>query len=155
MSDPGGWSISQLLILNWEMTDLHWYLLWGFLQYYVHYSYFKFTFSIEKNRKITCSNGPQLMGKRFMAYLHASLDSTCKSRILKISTRCQTPGGPFHNFWSWTDKWKIYIDSISRSILMFHFIKQKSYCEGVKGVGVVGGWGCVFSISSSILVFNS
>ena len=25
--------IPQLLILNWEMKDLHWYLLWAFLQY--------------------------------------------------------------------------------------------------------------------------
>ena len=56
------------------------------------------------NRKLTLSNGPQLMGKRFMANLHASLDSTCKSRISKISTRCQIPGGPFHYFWSWLQK---------------------------------------------------
>ena len=31
--------------------------------------------------KLTYSNGPQLMGKRFMANLHASMDSTWKSRI--------------------------------------------------------------------------
>ena len=42
-----------------------------------------------KNSKLTFSNGSWLMGKRFMANLHASLDSTCKSRISKISTRCQ------------------------------------------------------------------
>ena len=42
--------------------------------------------------KFTYSNGPQLMGKRFMANLHASLDSTCKSR------KCPILGGPFHNF---------------------------------------------------------
>ena len=46
-----------------------------------------------KYRKLTFSNGPQLMGKRFMANLHASLDSTCKSRISKISTRCRILGG--------------------------------------------------------------
>ena len=46
-----------------------------------------------KNRKFTFSNGPQLMGIRFMANLHASLDSTCKSRISNISTRCQIQGG--------------------------------------------------------------
>ena len=48
-----------------------------------------------KNSKLTFSNGPQLMGKRFMANLLASLDSTCKSRISKIFTRCHTLGGPF------------------------------------------------------------
>ena len=45
-----------------------------------------------KYSKLTFSNGPQLMRKRFMANLHASLDSTCKSRISKISTRCYTRG---------------------------------------------------------------
>ena len=42
--------------------------------------------------KLTFSNGPQVMGKRFMANLHASLDSTWKSRFSKISTRCQLWG---------------------------------------------------------------
>ena len=32
------------------------------------------------------------MGKRFMANLHASLDRTCKSKISKMSTRCQILG---------------------------------------------------------------
>ena len=81
------------------------------------------------------------MGKRFMAILHVSLGSTCKSRISKISTRSQiwgegsipqililnwemnskffsNPGeGPFHNFWSWTQKWiQIFFQSWRRSI---------------------------------------
>ena len=38
-----------------------------------------------KNGKETFSNGLQLMEKRFMANLHASLDNTCKSRISTIS----------------------------------------------------------------------
>ena len=42
-----------------------------------------------KYSKLTFSNGSQLMGKRFMANLHASVESTCKSKISKISTRCQ------------------------------------------------------------------
>ena len=50
-------------------------------------------FNRKKNSKLTFSNGSQLMGKRFMANLHASLESTCKSRISKISTRCQNLGG--------------------------------------------------------------
>ena len=33
------------------------------------------------NRKFTFSNGPQLMGTRFMANFHASVDNTCKTRI--------------------------------------------------------------------------
>ena len=60
-----------------------------------------------KNRKFPFSNGPQLNGKRFMANLHVSLDSTCESRIPKISMKCQNWGGQFHNFWSWTQEWKI------------------------------------------------
>ena len=45
-----------------------------------------------KYSKLTFSNGPQLMGERLMANLHAWLDSTWNSRISKISTRCQTQG---------------------------------------------------------------
>ena len=46
-----------------------------------------------KYSKLTFSNGSQLMGKRFMANLHAPLETTCKSRISKIFTRCQKQGG--------------------------------------------------------------
>ena len=46
--------------------------------------------------KLIFSNGSQMMGKRFMANLHASLESTCKSRISNISTRCQNWGGANH-----------------------------------------------------------
>ena len=46
-----------------------------------------------KNNKLILSNGSQLMGKRFVANWHASLTSTCKSRISKISMRCQILGG--------------------------------------------------------------
>ena len=45
-----------------------------------------------KNSKLTFSNGSQLMGKRFMANLHASIDNMCKSKVSKISTRCQNWG---------------------------------------------------------------
>ena len=47
---------------------------------------------METMSKLTFLNGPQVMGKRFMANLHASLDSTWKSRISKNSTRCQNWG---------------------------------------------------------------
>ena len=42
-----------------------------------------------KYNKLTFSHDSQLMGNRFMANLHTSLESTCKSRISKIATRCQ------------------------------------------------------------------
>ena len=42
--------------------------------------------------KLTFSHDSQVMGNRFMANLHASLESTCKSRISKIATRCQNQG---------------------------------------------------------------
>ena len=41
-------SIPKLLTLNSEIKVWHWYLLWGFLQYQVHYRHFKSAFSIEK-----------------------------------------------------------------------------------------------------------
>ena len=63
-----------------------------------------------RHSKLTFSNGPQLIGRRVMANVHASLDSTCKSRIWKISTGCWILGGPFHNFWSLTEKWEILIN---------------------------------------------
>ena len=45
-----------------------------------------------KQSKLTFSNDSQLMGKRFMTNLHASLESTSKSRMSKIVTRCQNWG---------------------------------------------------------------
>ena len=41
-------SIPKLLTLNSEIKVWHWYLLWGFLQYQVHYRHFKSAFSIQK-----------------------------------------------------------------------------------------------------------
>ena len=67
--------------------------------------HFKCIFSIENRSKLTFSNGPHVMGKRFMANLHASLYSTWKSRFSKISFRCQHGGGyvprngPVHKIW--------------------------------------------------------
>ena len=45
-----------------------------------------------KYSKLTFSNGSQLMGKRFTANLHASLDSTCKSRFSKFPPDVRTEG---------------------------------------------------------------
>ena len=45
-----------------------------------------------KYSKRTFSRDSQLMGNRFMANLHASLESSCKSRISKTATRCQNWG---------------------------------------------------------------
>ena len=52
-----------------------------------------------KFSKWTFSNDSQLIGKRFITNFHASLESTCKSRISNTSTRCQNQRGqsqPFH-----------------------------------------------------------
>ena len=140
-----GGSIAQLLTLTSEMNLKNFPILWGPFHnfspwtqkwkfcidifYRVSYHIKCITdisnlhFSIAKNGKLTFSNGSQLMEKKFIAHLHASLDSTCKSRISKISTRCQKWGSipkllilnsemnlkiflifgcPFHNFWPWT-----------------------------------------------------
>ena len=45
-----------------------------------------------KYNKLTFSNDSQLIRKRFIAKLYASLESTCKSRISNTSTRCQNGG---------------------------------------------------------------
>ena len=47
-----------------------------------------------KDSKFNISKWPSADGKRFMAKWHASLDSTCKSRISKILILV----GPFYNF---------------------------------------------------------
>ena len=106
MSDPGlggpfhnFWSWTE----EWNITLIS---FMGFPAILSTLQPFQICIFNRENSKLTFSNGPQLMGKRFIADLHASLDSTCKSRISKISTRCQIwGGGPFHNFWSWTEKW--------------------------------------------------
>ena len=51
-----------------------------------------------KFSKWTFSNDSQLIGKRFITNFHASLDSTCKSRISNTSTRCQNQGGQSQPF---------------------------------------------------------
>ena len=51
-----------------------------------------------KFSKWTFSNDSQLIGKRFITNVHASLDSTCKSRISNTSTRCQNQGGQSQPF---------------------------------------------------------
>ena len=50
-----------------------------------------------KYSKLTFWEFSQLMGKRFMVNLHASLESTCKSGIWKISTKCQMSDAEFRN----------------------------------------------------------
>ena len=83
-----GCFIPQLLILNSEMKDLHWYLVW----LSCNIKHITAISNLHFNRKqstLTYSNVPQVMEKWFMANLHASLDSTWKSRISIISTRCQ------------------------------------------------------------------
>ena len=59
---------------------------------------FKSVFFNRKYNKITFSNGLQLMRERLIANLHASFDSTCKSRISKFSTRCYIGGAHFTTF---------------------------------------------------------
>ena len=118
-----GGSILQLLILNWEMNLKNFHQMSGprgvnsttfdpkprnerfTLIYFIGSPVilsalqpFKICIFDRKNSKLTFSNGPQLMGKRFMTKLHASLDSTCKSRIWKISTRCQIRGSIAQSF---------------------------------------------------------
>ena len=52
-----------------------------------------------KYSKLTFSNSSQLIWKRFMTNLHASLESTCKSRIFQDCHWCQKWGGSiiFHH----------------------------------------------------------
>ena len=91
-----GCFIPQLLILNSEMKDLHWYLIW----LSCNIKHITAISNLHFNRKqstLTYSNVPQVMKKWFMANLHASLDSTWKSRISIISTRFRLEG-QFHNF---------------------------------------------------------
>ena len=63
-----------------------------------------------KFSKWSFSNDSQLMGKRFITNVHASLESTCKSRISDTSTRCQNQGGSITTLQCSTQKCKFCID---------------------------------------------
>ena len=62
----------------------------------MHYSHFKSAFTIKNIENLTLPNGSQLMEKSFVAILHASVESTYKSRISKIATTCQNWGEVIH-----------------------------------------------------------
>ena len=96
MSDPGGHSTT----FDPELRNVRFTLIsfMGFPAILSKLQPLEVCIFNRKYSKLPFSNGPKLMGKRFMANLHASLDSTCKSRISVISTRCEILGGPFHNF---------------------------------------------------------
>ena len=53
----------------------------------------------------------QLMGNRFIANWHTSLEKTCKGRISKITNRSQNwESQSYFNFWCWSQKCKFGID---------------------------------------------
>ena len=71
------------------MKDLHWYLFIGFAAILSTLQPFQICICNRKYSKWTFSNGPHMMRKRCMANLHASLDSTWKSRFSQNSTRTE------------------------------------------------------------------
>ena len=107
-----GGSIPQHLIPNWEMKDLHWYFSWGF----------QICIFNTKNGKLTFSNGPQLMEKSLWQIVMHHCMVCAKEEFQNILMLGQ--GGPFHNIWSQTEKWKIYID-IFHEVLNLHFQYKK------------------------------
>ena len=89
------WGVNHLSTFDLELRNVSFELI-SFMQFpAILCALQPFQICIHKRKysKLTFSNGYQLMGKRFMAHLHASLESTCKSRTSKISTRCQKQEG--------------------------------------------------------------
>ena len=69
--------------------------------------------------KLTFSKYSQLMGNKFVVNLHASLKSTCKIRISKISPRCQNLEGRSQSSFIMSRlnlKWKILGDILLSQI---------------------------------------
>ena len=89
------WGVNHLSTFDLELRNVSFELI-SFMEFpAILCALQPFQICIHKRKysKLTFSNGSQLMGKRFMAHLHASLESTCKSRTSKISTRCQNQEG--------------------------------------------------------------
>ena len=89
------WGVNHLSTFDPELRNVSFALI-SFMGFPAILSALQpFQICIQKRNysKLTFSNGSQLMRKRFMAHLHASLESTCKSRISKISTRCHNQEG--------------------------------------------------------------
>ena len=107
----------------------------------MHYSHFKSEFSIEKIVTLTFSNGSQLMGKRFMANVHASLDSTCKTGISKISTRCQNWGVHSTTF---------YPELTNESFALISFMGFPAILSALQPFQV-----CIFNRKNSKLTFSN
>ena len=121
--------IPQLLFLNWK-CKIYINIFYGFPAILSTLQPFQICIFNRKYRKVTFSNDPQLMGERFMANLHSSLDSTCKSRISKFSTRCQFWGVHFTTLEpdSWNVLKKISIGGLIPQLLILNW-KCKIYID--------------------------
>ena len=89
------WGVNHLSTFDADLSNVSFALIsfMGFPAILSTSQPFQMCIYNRKYSKLTFSNDSQLMGNRFMANLHASLQSTCKSGISKIATRCQNWGG--------------------------------------------------------------
>ena len=89
--------LTQTALYPWEIQCINSNLKKNFLEVTVTWLYITWSYKTEtflwknlymciynkKYSKLIFSHDSQLMGNRFMAHFHASLESTCKSRISK------------------------------------------------------------------------
>ena len=89
------WGVNHLSTFDLELRNVSFELI-SFMEFpAILCALQPFQICIQKRKysKLTCSNGCQLMRNEFMPHFHASLESICKRRITRISTRCQNQEG--------------------------------------------------------------
>ena len=81
-----------------------------------------------KYSKLTFSNDYQLMGNRFMTNLHASLESTCKSRIPRLPPDVRTGGSIIFHYVQAKSELKNFRQDPGQmgGSIIFHHVQAKS-----------------------------
>ena len=94
-----------------------------------------------KYSKLTFSNDYQLMGNRFMTNLHASLESTCKSRIPRLPPNVRTGGSIiFHYVQAKSELKNFRWDPGQGGLIIFHHVQPKSELKDFRqDPGQMGG----------------
>ena len=84
------WAVNHLSTFDADLRNVSFALIsfMGFPAILSTLQPFQMCIYNRKYSKLTFPHDSYVMGNMFIAKLHASLESTCKSRISKIATRC-------------------------------------------------------------------
>ena len=111
MSDPGG-SIPQLLILNSEMNLIFFPILGGPLQNFLSWTE-KLIWKFFQSRGVDSTTFDPELRNELNFFFQSCGGAIPQLLILNWEMNLKffsNLGDPFYNFWSWTEKWEIYID---------------------------------------------